>query len=131
MTNKHYCVNCGKLAKQRHHIVPRVLGGTNRESNLAWLCDQCHDAVHGLLRYDGSISHSELIKQGLREARKRGSQIGRRKIIIEDIPENFFYQYNLYIDKKTNITNISKELHMSRTTVYRYIELIKLQKGHE
>ncbi len=45
------CVNCGAsgpdVTLDVHHIVPRGQGGSNRLSNLALLCRQCHDAAHG------------------------------------------------------------------------------------
>jgi hypothetical protein len=44
------CVNCGASAPDEtldvHHIVPRGRGGSDRLSNLALLCRQCHDAAH-------------------------------------------------------------------------------------
>ncbi|WP_049936061.1 HNH endonuclease [Haloplanus natans] len=44
------CVNCGASGPDTtldvHHIVPRGRGGSDRLSNLALLCRQCHDAAH-------------------------------------------------------------------------------------
>lgn len=46
-----HCVNCGASDSDSildvHHIVPRGQGGSDRLSNLALLCRQCHDAAHG------------------------------------------------------------------------------------
>lgn len=45
------CVNCRAsgpdVTLDVHHIVPRGQGGSDRLSNLALLCRQCHDAAHG------------------------------------------------------------------------------------
>jgi hypothetical protein len=45
------CVNCSAsgpdVILDVHHIVPRGRGGSDRLSNLALLCRQCHDAAHG------------------------------------------------------------------------------------
>ncbi|WP_256544830.1 HNH endonuclease [Halobellus inordinatus] len=45
------CVNCRAsdpdVTLDVHHIVPRGQGGSDRLSNLALLCHQCHDAAHG------------------------------------------------------------------------------------
>jgi 5-methylcytosine-specific restriction endonuclease McrA len=43
------CQKCGletvgKLRGQADHIIPLVLGGGHRESNLQWLCEPCHRA---------------------------------------------------------------------------------------
>lgn len=43
------CFNCGADCGDRaniHHIVPRALGGEDRLSNYAILCDKCHYLVH-------------------------------------------------------------------------------------
>ena len=40
------CCNCGSPADHLHHIVPRALGGSDRQSNLAPLCESCHGLVH-------------------------------------------------------------------------------------
>lgn len=49
--DRRQCVNCGASELDStldvHHIVPRGRGGSDRLSNLALLCRQCHDAVHG------------------------------------------------------------------------------------
>jgi hypothetical protein len=49
--DREQCVNCGRTGPETtldvHHIVPRGKGGSNRLSNLALLCRQCNDAVHG------------------------------------------------------------------------------------
>lgn len=36
------CERCGAKAKECHHIVPLVYGGTNDENNLSALCSMCH-----------------------------------------------------------------------------------------
>jgi 5-methylcytosine-specific restriction protein A len=43
------CVRCtravgGKLRAEFDHIIPLILGGGNRESNLQTLCSECHGA---------------------------------------------------------------------------------------
>jgi hypothetical protein len=45
-----YCRVCGPVSDgtglDRHHVVYRSLGGTNKRENLVNLCRSCHDAVH-------------------------------------------------------------------------------------
>lgn len=42
------CVNCGSHENiEYHHIVPLLLGGTNKVWNIVPLCHQCHKAAHG------------------------------------------------------------------------------------
>lgn len=43
----HVCANCGsEEGVEFHHIVPIMVGGTNRMSNIVPLCGACHMAVH-------------------------------------------------------------------------------------
>ena len=42
------CVNCGStVAIEYHHIVPLCMGGTNKITNIAPVCNRCHKAIHG------------------------------------------------------------------------------------
>lgn len=38
------CFECGRPATQEHHAIPASRGGTKT----IWLCDDCHDLVHGV-----------------------------------------------------------------------------------
>lgn len=38
------------LEYERHHILPRYLGGEDTDDNLLWLCSTTHSNVHELLR---------------------------------------------------------------------------------
>lgn len=122
----HYCCNCGKVATQAHHIVPLANGGQDVITNIAWLCDCCHDKVHGLTRFDGTITHSELIKQGLAKAKENGKSIGRPSLTIKNIPLSFKREYKKLIQqqKRINITELAKKYNLTRVTIYKYIELL-------
>lgn len=66
------CANCGQTATQAHHVVPLVLGGFDKLSNLVALCEECHEKVHGIkLR-----NHSELTREGMKKAKARGVKLG-------------------------------------------------------
>ncbi|NEO95315.1 MAG: HNH endonuclease [Moorea sp. SIO3G5] len=46
------CTHCGLTFKdgdllEKHHIIPRALGGNNSDKNLELLHLHCHDARHG------------------------------------------------------------------------------------
>lgn len=134
-----YCVNCGRVATQEHHIVPIVLGGRDIPSNRAPLCDECHGLIHRVTFGAGNISHSELIKRGIarkreaikngeiyvgRSRRKKGADIlGRPRLTFNDIPEEIIKAYTNK-DFKT-ISALARHFSKSRTTIYRYIEIIE------
>ena len=132
------CINCGKPATCEHHIVPLVLGGFDIPSNRAPLCDDCHGLIHSLSFNKGGISHSELIKRGIqrkKEAIAKGEQykgrrtskgsnyIGRPTLKKEDIPQTFITIYTS--QNYGTISNLAKQVNMSRTTVYRYIAMLE------
>lgn len=50
----------------RHHLVPRVLGGTDLPT--VPLCRVCHGAVHGVA---WTTNHSDLVKAGIAAAKAR------------------------------------------------------------
>lgn len=70
---------------------------------------------------------SQRVKSGMDNAKANGKQIGRSKTTIEKVKENtkFMNAYKLYRDKKISKMDISKMCNMSRTTVYKYIELLE------
>lgn len=131
------CVNCGAPATCEHHIVPIALGGNDIPSNRASLCDKCHGAIHAVTFEKAGISHSELIKLGIqrkkdaiargeayraRSGRISNKPYGRPPLTIDDIPSCFVECYNNHNYK--NITELAKKFNMSRTTVYKYIEVL-------
>lgn len=68
------CCNCGAPATHSHHIVPRAVGGTDRPSNLAPVCETCH----GLIHERRFVRHGELCRQGLAASKARGQQLGSK-----------------------------------------------------
>lgn len=63
------CVNCGSIQDlYLHHIVPLVMGGTNRIGNIVWLCGACHSKVHN----HDLTDIKNLIKQGKKHLREQG-----------------------------------------------------------
>lgn len=131
------CINCGAPATCEHHIVPLTLGGRDIPSNRAPLCDLCHGLIHGVEFETGGMSHSELIKAGQqrkREAEANGKQyksrrgisknpIGRPATTKKDIPKSFVRIYKK--GQYKTVTELARITCLSRTTVTKYIELLK------
>ena len=132
------CCNCGATATCEHHVVPIVCGGLDIISNKVPLCDRCHGLVHGIATNRGDLSHSELIKEGLRKKKeslekgevycprngKPSSSLGGRpKKTKDDIPDSFKQEY--YNKQYLNISDLARRCNMSRTTVYKYISMLK------
>ena len=56
----------------KHHILPKVLGGVDAESNIINCCELCHGKIHGR----DMVHHSVLTREGLRKAKARGVKLG-------------------------------------------------------
>lgn len=58
-------------------------------------------------------------------AREEGSKISRPETTADKIPGVFTKYYPKYRKGEMNVTELSRLCEMSRTTVYKYIELLK------
>lgn len=69
---------------------------------------------------------SQRVKSGMANAKAKGKKIGRPHITSENLPPKFTAYYSLYIEGRISITDYAKMLDCSRTTIYKYIELMNL-----
>ena len=67
---------------------------------------------------------SQRVKSGMANAKAKGKKIGRPHITSENLPPKFMAYYSLYIEGRISITDYAKMLDCSRTTIYKYIELM-------
>lgn len=87
--------------------------------------------TEGMLKMMGVFSEierniiSQRVKSGMENAKAKGKVVGRPEVTKEDIPANFYKNYQLYKDKKINVTDLSRLCGISRTTVYKYKKLIE------
>lgn len=93
--------------------------------------DKLDAMTEGMLKMMGVFAEmerniiSERVKSGMANAREKGSQIGRPETTADKIPSVFMKYYPKYRKGEMNITELSRLCKMSRTTVYKYIELLK------
>ena len=66
------CCHTEVYILHRHHILPKVLGGVDAESNIIKCCEECHGKIHGR----NMLNHRELTLKGLRQAKARGVKLG-------------------------------------------------------
>ena len=114
------CFECNKPASEKHHVIPKVLGGTKTIS----LCTSCHGKVHGTDR----IRHRELQKIGIEKAKKNGVYKGR-KIGTKSSISLYFKRYpntiKLLIEKKHSLRSISRSTGRSINTVRKINSLLE------
>lgn len=65
----------------------------------------------------------ERTQAGLQAARARGRVGGRPRISSLDTPGKVSIAQSLYDDKRNNIADICRTLHISRATLYRYVHV--------
>ena len=93
--------------------------------------DKLDAMTEGMLKMMGVFAEmerniiSERVKSGMANAREKGSKIGRPETTADKIPSMFMKYYPKYRKGEMNITELSRLCKMSRTTVYKYIELLK------
>jgi HNH endonuclease/Homeodomain-like domain len=68
------CVACGvRDALHHHHLTPRIEGGSDDDTNLITLCEDCHGRIHGVTFKD----HRKLHAISMDKARAEGKMKGR------------------------------------------------------
>lgn len=93
--------------------------------------DKLEAMTEGMLKMMGVFAEmerniiSERVKSGMANAKAKGKEIGRPKMTGDKIPSVFMKYYPMYKKGEMNVTELSKLCEMSRTTVYKYIELLK------
>lgn len=59
------CLLCDKPIEQYHHIIPKNRGGSNTASNIAGLCDACHNSASGVHKDSDMESRLQEMRPGL------------------------------------------------------------------
>lgn len=83
------------------------------------------------LQMAGVFSQLELamirarVRSGMANAKAKGARIGRPKVTADDIPAVFLRHYPSFKAGNLNISDLARLCDLSRTTVYKYIELLE------
>ena len=83
------------------------------------------------LQMAGVFSQLELamirsrVRSGMENARAKGRQIGRPQITAHDLPSGFLRHYPAYKSGQLNISELARVCDLSRTTIYKYIDLLE------
>ena len=65
------------------------------------------------------------VRSGMANARAKGKRIGRPQVTVEDLPSAFLRHYPAYQKGTLNVSELARVCGVSRTTVYKYIELLE------
>ena len=92
---------------------------------------QADPMSEAFLQMAGVFSQLELamirarVKSGMANAKAKGAKIGRPPMTTEDIPSVFLRHYPSYKKGQLNLSELARVCELSRTTVYKYIELLE------
>lgn len=67
----------------------------------------------------------ERVKSGMANAKAKGAKIGRPTLTADDIPPIFLRHYPAYRSKQLNLSELARVCDLSRTTAYKYIDLLE------
>ena len=65
------------------------------------------------------------VRSGMANAKAKGKQIGRPPMSEETIPDTFFRYYSKYQTGEINVSELARLSKLSRSTVYRYINILE------
>ena len=66
----------------------------------------------------------ERVKSGMANEKAKGVRLGRPPLSKDDIPAIFYRHYPAYVSGELNVSELARVCDMSRTTVYRYLEIL-------
>ena len=87
--------------------------------------------TEAFLQMAGVFSQLELamirarVRSGIANAKAKGMQIGRPHLTTDQIPTTFLRHYPAYKERRLNISEFARVCNLSRTTVYKYIDLLE------
>ena len=67
----------------------------------------------------------ERVRSGMANAKAKGAKIGRPQATADDIPAVFLRHYPAFKNKQLNVSELARVCNLSRTTVYKYIDLLE------
>lgn len=70
----------------------------------------------------------ERVRSGMANAKAKGKQIGRPRLVIDDLPANFLRHYPAYKKGQLNVSELARVCELSRATVYKYIGLLDKER---
>ena len=67
----------------------------------------------------------ERVRSGMANAKAKGVRLGRPELTKNDIPQIFYKHYPAYKNGQLNVSELARVCELSRTTVYKYIEVLE------
>lgn len=128
-STKQLCEIIDKVREKRLRLM--IVGSITMD------CRQGHadPMTEAFLQMAGVFSQLELamirarVKSGMENAKDKGVAIGRPQTTVENIPASFFRHYASFTAGRLNISELARVCGLSRTTVYKYMNMVKEHRG--
>ena len=125
-----------RSTKQLCEIIDTVKGKRLKLSIVGSITVDCRNGeidpmTNAFIQMSGVFAELELriirerVKSGMANAKAQGSKIGRPQTTKEDIPSIFYKHYPSFANGSLNISEFARVCGMSRTTIYKYLKMIK------
>lgn len=69
---------------------------------------------------------SQRVVSGMKNAAAKGVKLGRPEVTKDSLPDKFWKYYKQYQDKQINLSEFSRLLSCSRTSIYKYIKIAEM-----
>jgi hypothetical protein len=111
------CFECGDIANHKHHVIPKIYGGTKTIN----LCAGCHSKIHS----HHLLKTSEMTKAGMQRLKDQGKYTGGKppygySLVDGDLVENEKEQETIKLTLKYRADGLS----------YRKISKVLAEAGH-
>ena len=67
----------------------------------------------------------ERVRSGMANAKAKGKQIGRPRLVMDDLPANFLRHYPAYKKGQLNVSELARVCELSRTTTYKCLSVVE------
>ena len=125
-----------RSTKQLCEIIDRIQKQKLRLKIIGSITIDCRSGeldpmTKAFLQMSGIFAELELsmirarVRSGMANARAKGAKIGRPQATVDDIPAVFLRHYPAFKNKQLNVSELARVCDLSRTTVYKYIDLLE------
>ena len=125
-----------RSTKQLCEIIDRIQKQKLRLEIIGSITIDCRSGeldpmTKAFLQMSGIFAELELsmirarVRSGIANAKAKGTKIGRPQATVDDISAVFLRHYPAYKNKQLNVSELARVCDLSRTTVYKYIDLLE------
>lgn len=93
--------------------------------------EQIDPMTNAFIQMSGVFAELELriirerVRSGMANAKAKGAKIGRPPATADDIPAVFLRHYPAFKNKQLNVSELARVCDLSKTTVYKYLNLLE------